>query len=492
MADKEHYQMVVIGAGPAGYVAALRGARLGLRTALVDKRGALGGTCLNIGCIPSKALLESSEQYHRALHGLEAHGVKLKGVTLDLPTMMRRKDSVVEKLTGGIAMLCKKAGIDVYTGTARLVDSHSVEITGGASEAGEAGEAGQAPEAGEGKAAESTAISTLKADAIVLATGSVPVELPSLPFDGTHILSSTEALSFEAVPKQLTVVGAGAIGLEMASVWARLGAEVTVIELQSGILPGWDPRACKVLQQEMEKMGVSFVLGAQVEARNQSKKGVSLNVKLKDGSSATFDSEKVLVAVGRKPYSDGLGLESLGVKAEKGRITVDDKFRTSIDGVYAVGDLIHGPMLAHKAEDDGFAVAEIIAGKPGLVDYATVPNVVYTWPELAMVGSTEAQLKEAGISFAKGQATFGANGRAMALDESAGFVKVLVDSETDKLLGAHIVGPWASDLIAEIVVVMEFGGSAEDLARTCHAHPTLSEVVREAALAAAGMPVHSV
>lgn len=474
MADKERYQMLVIGAGPAGYVAALRGARLGLRTALVEKRATLGGTCLNIGCIPSKALLDSSEQFHKALHGLEVHGVKLQGVTLDLPTMMKRKDSVVEKLTGGIAMLCKKAGIDVYTGTARLVDGHTVEVTGGVT-----------------KGEESTAISELTADAVVLATGSAPVELPNLPFDGKHILSSTEALSLEAVPKQLAVVGAGAIGLEMASVWARLGAEVTVIELQPGILPGWDPRLAKVLQQEMEKLGVKFLLGAQVEESKATKKSVSLAVTLKDKSSTTIDAEKVLVAVGRKPFSEGLGLESLGVAVEKGRITVDDKFRSSVEGIYAIGDLIHGPMLAHKAEDDGFAVAEIIAGKPGLVEYDTVPNVVYTWPEVAAVGSTEAQLKEAGVNFAKGQATFGANGRALAMEETAGFVKILVDAETDRILGAHIVGPWASDLISEIVVVMEFGGSAEDLARTCHAHPTLSEVVREAALSAAGMPVHS-
>jgi len=487
MADKERYQMLVIGAGPAGYVAALRGARLGLRTALVEKRATLGGTCLNIGCIPSKALLDSSEQFHKALHGLEVHGVKLQGVTLDLPTMMKRKDSVVEKLTGGVAMLCKKAGIDVYTGTARLVDGHTVEVTGGVAK----GEAAEEAKGGAGTGDESKAISELTADAVVLATGSVPVELPNLPFDGKHILSSTEALSLETVPKQLAVVGAGAIGLEMASVWARLGAEVTVIELQPGILPGWDPRLAKVLQQEMEKLGVKFLLGAQVEESKATKKSVSLAVTLKDKSSTTVSAEKVLVAVGRKPYSEGLGLDALGVAVEKGRIAVDDKFRSSVDGIYAIGDLIHGPMLAHKAEDDGFAVAEIIAGKPGLVEYNTVPNVVYTWPELAAVGSTEAQLKEAGIQFTKGQATFGANGRALAMDETAGFVKILVHAETDKILGAHIVGPWASDLISEIVVVMEFGGSAEDLARTCHAHPTLSEVVREAALAAAGMPLHS-
>ncbi|TVR92412.1 MAG: dihydrolipoyl dehydrogenase [Spirochaetaceae bacterium] len=486
MADKERYQMLVIGAGPAGYVAALRGARLGLRTALVDKRPTLGGTCLNVGCIPSKALLDSSEQYHKALHGLEAHGLKLTGVTLDLPTMMKRKDSVVEKLTGGVAMLCKKAGVDVYTGTARLVDAHTVEVSGGGGAGGSGGAGGE-----NGAGSESMSISELTANAVVLATGSVPVELPSLPFDGKQILSSTEALSLETVPKQLAVVGAGAIGLEMASVWARLGSDVTVIELQPNILPGWDPRLSKVLQQEMEKAGVKFHLGAQVEESKQSKKGVSLSVKLKDGSSATVEAQKVLVAVGRKPYSEALGLEALGVAGEKGRVTVDEKFRTSIDGIYAVGDLIHGPMLAHKAEDDGFAVAEIIAGKPGLVDYSTVPNVVYTWPELAAVGSTEAQLKEAGIPFTKGQASFGANGRALAMEETAGFVKILAHAETDKILGAHIVGPWASDLIAEIVVAMEFGGSAEDLARTCHAHPTLSEVVREAALSAAGMPLHS-
>lgn len=465
MAETDTYQMLVIGGGPAGYVAAVRGARLGLRTALVDKRETLGGTCLNVGCIPSKALLDSSEQFHRALHGLEVHGVRVEGVSLDLATMMKRKDSVVEKLTGGVAMLCKQAGVHVFTGEAELTGAHSVLLRPSGQE--------------------------LSAENIVVASGSVPVTLPKIPYDGERVVSSTEALAFDTIPQQLVVIGAGAIGLEMASVWARLGSEVTVVELQSGILPGWDVRAAKVLQQEMEKLGVEFMLGAQVlscssGARNKS----TLQVQLKDGTEAQLEADKVLVAVGRKPWSEGLGLEAVGVQTEKGRVLVNERFESSVPGIFAVGDVVHGPMLAHKAEDDGFAVAEIIAGKPGMVDYNTVPNVVYTWPELASVGRTEAQLREAGVPFRKGQASFGANGRALAMEESSGFVKLLAHADTDRILGAQIVGPWASDLIAEIVAVMEFGGSAEDLARTCHAHPTLSEVVREAALTAAGMPLH--
>ncbi len=463
------FDVVVIGSGPGGYVAAIRASQLGLTTAVVEKRKTLGGTCLNIGCIPSKALLDSSEQYAKARNGLKQHGIELSGVKLDLQAMMNRKDEVVGRLTGGVASLMKKNKVRVFTGSGRLESGPSVIVTG--------------EDGGE---------TVLSAKHVILASGSESIELPFLPFDGDRVLSSTEALSMDEVPRKMIVVGGGAIGLEMASVWSRLGSDVTVVELTPNLIPGWDLALSKQLGRELKKQGIAIRLGTTVKDAEVKKKGVKLSLESSKGKSETLESDRVLVAVGRKPHAEGLGLEDAGVTLEKGRVVVDERYRTSVEGVYAIGDLIHGPMLAHKAEDDGVACAECIAGKAGHVDYETVPNVVYTWPEVASVGRTEEQLTEAGTEYTKGQFSFAANGRALAMDETAGFVKVLADKHTDRLLGCHIIGPWASDLIAEAVTVMTFRGSSEDMARTVHAHPTLPEAVREAALAASGMPLNSV
>lgn len=469
MGSKEiEFDVVVIGSGPGGYVAAIRASQLGLATAVVEKRKTLGGTCLNIGCIPSKALLDSSEQYAKARNGLKQHGIELSGVTLDLQAMMKRKDEVVGRLTGGVATLMKKNSVRVFTGSGRLGSGPSVIVT---EEDGER---------------------TLSARHVILASGSESIELPFLPFDGERVLSSTEALSMGEVPKKLTVVGGGAIGLEMASVWSRLGSDVTVVELTPNLIPGWDLALSKQLGRELKKQGMTIRLDTTVTDAEVRKKGVKMSIESSKGKSETLEADRVLVAVGRKPYAEGLGLEDAGVAMENGRVVVDERYRTSVEGVYAIGDLIHGPMLAHKAEDDGVACAECIAGKAGHVDYETVPNVVYTWPEVASVGRTEEQLTEAGTEYTTGQFSFAANGRALAMGETAGFVKVLADKQTDRLLGCHIIGPWASDLIAEAVTVMTFRGSSEDMARTVHAHPTLPEAVREAALAASGMPLNSV
>ncbi|MFP4113442.1 MAG: dihydrolipoyl dehydrogenase [Spirochaetota bacterium] len=469
MADTK-YDVLILGAGPGGYVAALRAAQLGLRTAIVEQRATLGGTCLNVGCIPSKALLDSSELFAKTKGELAEHGIGVGSPQLDLKKMHARKQSVVDKMVGGLAGLMKGRKIEVVHGTARLASPTSVRL-----------------EDTDGSHRE------LHADSIVLATGSVPIELPFLPFDGTTVISSTEALELEKVPKELVVVGAGAIGLELGSVWARLGAHVTVVEIMQEILPGWDAQVSKTLRRELGKQGLEFKLGHKVTGLSGGKGKRKVSVERPDGSEETIPVDKVLVAVGRRPYSDGLGLEGLGIATEEKtrRITVDEHFRTSVPGVYAIGDLIHGPMLAHKAEDDGIAVAEIIAGKPGRVSYDTVPGVVYTWPEAAFVGRTEEQLKEAGVTYKRGSFNFAANGRALAMTAGFGFVKILADEATDRVVGAHIVGPWASDLISEIVTVMEFGGSAEDIARTVHAHPTLTEAVREAALAADERAIHS-
>lgn len=467
--NNNQFDVVVIGSGPGGYVAAIRASQLGFATAIVEKRKTLGGTCLNIGCIPSKALLDSSEQFARAQNGLKDHGIEISGVKLDLEAMMKRKDEVVNRLTGGVAALMKKNRVSVFTGSGRLQPGPSVVVT--------------AEDGGE---------TTLSAGHVILASGSESIELPFLPFDGERVLSSTEALSMQEVPKRLIVVGGGAIGLEMASVWCRLGSDTTVVELTPNLIPGWDLALSKQLGRELKKQGMSIRLGTTVKDAEVRKKGVKLSVEGSKGKSETLEADRVLVAVGRKPYTDGLGLDDAGVAVENGRVVVDERYCTNVEGVFAIGDLIHGPMLAHKAEDDGVACAECIAGKAGYVDYETVPNVVYTWPEVASVGRTEEQLTEAGTEYVKGQFSFAANGRALAMGETAGFVKVLADKKTDRLLGCHIIGPWASDLIAEAVTVMEFRGSSEDIARTVHAHPTLPEAVREAALAASGMPLNSV
>ncbi|WP_337177276.1 dihydrolipoyl dehydrogenase [Paludisphaera sp.] len=459
----ERYDLVVIGAGPGGYVAAIRAAQLGMKVACVEKRATLGGVCLNIGCIPSKALLDSSEYYHLAAAKFARHGIKVSGLEIDLPTMHKRKDGVVKGLTDGVAYLFKKNKITPVFGAARLVSGTAVQVAGN-----------------DGKTID------LEAGHVLLATGSAPINLPFMPFDGKTIVSSTEALAFDKVPEHLLVVGGGAIGLELGSVWNRLGAKVTVVEFLPRIVPSSDFEIGEHLRKSLRKQGLEILTETKVTGAEVDKAGrAKVAAEDKDGKALTFDADKVLVSVGRRAYSEGLGLAEVGVEVDpkSGKVPVDKYFRTNVPTVSAIGDLIAGPMLAHKAEDEGVAFAELLAGKPGHVDYDTIPNVVYTWPELASVGQTEEQLKEKGVEYRVGKSAFMANGRAKAMDETEGMVKLLADARTDRLLGAHIVGPRASDLIAELVTVMEFGGSSEDVARTCHAHPTLSEAVKEAALA---------
>ncbi len=460
------FDLIVIGAGPGGYVAAIRAAQLGMRVALVEKSPTLGGTCLNIGCIPSKALLESSELFHAARHKLKAHGIDVKTVKLDLKRMLARKDRVVQELTGGLPLLMKKNKIEVLTGRGKLVESGRVDVEG------------------------DDALQ-LEAKYIVLAMGSLPVELPFLKFDGQRVVSSTEALGFEKVPGHLVVVGAGAIGLELGSVWTRLGSKVEVIELLPRVAPQSDPELSKILQKCLTEEGLQFHLECKVTGADLSGKGVRISYQDADGKDHRIETEKVLVAVGRRPRIEGSGLKEAGVELdEQGRVRVDPRFRTNLEGVFAIGDLIHGPMLAHKAEEDGVALAELLAGQAGHVNYHTVPNVIYTWPEVAEVGLTADQAKQQSIPVKVGKFFFRANGRAKSMGEQEGVVKVVAHAETDRLLGVHIVGPRASDLIAEAVTALEFHGSAEDLGRIIHAHPTLSEVVKEAALAVDRRAIH--
>lgn len=464
MSDIE-FDVVVIGSGPGGYVGAIRAAQLGLKTAVVEKDPTFGGTCLNVGCIPSKALLESSELYSATHHDFATHGIVAKNVSLDLGAMMGRKEKIVSDLTGGIGYLFKKNKIETFAGRGRLVDANTVEVT-----------------ASDGKKTQ------VKAKNIILATGSVPNDLPGVTRDGKTIVSSTEALSFDKVPGSMAVIGAGAIGLEMGSVWLRLGTKVTVLEYANKIAGTADLGLSKRMLQIMKKQGMEFELEVKVLSAKTSKSGVTVEFEnLKDGSKKTLTADVVLVAAGRKPYSEGLGLEELGIERDaRGFVTVDSHWRTKYPNVFAIGDLIPGPMLAHKAEEEGVAVAELIANGHGHVNYETVPNVIYTWPELASVGLTEEQLKAQGIEYRAGTFPFTPNARAKSLGHTDGQVKVLADAKTDRLLGVHILGPRASDMIAEAVVAMEFGGSSEDLARSFHAHPTLSEVLREAALAVDG------
>jgi len=464
----ETYDLVVIGAGPGGYVAAIRAAQLGLRVALVEKRTTLGGTCLNVGCIPSKALLESSELYEAARHHFPDHGIAFAGIALNLERMMARKETVVADLTGGVAALMKKNRVTTFTGRGVLSAPDKVVVHG------------------------DNGFTELGASSVLLAMGSVPVELPFMRFDGQRIVSSTEALCFSKVPEHLVVVGAGAIGLELGSVWNRLGAKVTVVELLPAITPFADKQMSKTLQRSLVEQGLEIHLSAKVAGASVSDSGVAVAVETSKGERLQLDCDRVLVSVGRKPYTEGAGLEAIGVALEQGgRVKVDDGFRTSVANVYAIGDLIRGPMLAHKAEEEGMAVAEQLAGKVGHVNYDTIPNVVYTNPELASVGRTEEQLKEEGTPYSVGRFYFRANGRAKSLAQEAGLVKILARKDDDRILGVHIVGPRASELIAEAVVAMEFSASAEDLARTVHAHPTLSEVVHEAALAVDNRAIHA-
>jgi len=462
------FDLVVIGSGPGGYVAAIRAAQLGLRTACVEKYPTLGGTCLNVGCIPSKALLDSSEHFDQARHAFAAHGVQVQGVALDLPTMMARKDRVVKELTRGVEGLFRKHGIERVEGHGRLVSAGEVEVTGAG-----------APR-------------RLRAARMLIATGSKPVALPGIAYDGRRIVHSTDALTLPEVPGRLLVVGAGAIGLELGSVWRRLGSEVTVLEFLDRIVPGADAGSAKLLHRALERQGMRFRFG--VSARAASVAGDEVRVEVAPaagGEAETLVTDVLLVAVGRRPYTDGLGARELGVRFdERGRIEVDGQFRTSVDGVYAIGDVIAGPMLAHKAEEEGVACVERMAGVAGHVNRDTIPNVVYTWPELAGVGLTEEQARERGLAVNVGTFPFLANGRAKAMGERDGQVKIIADAGTDRVRGAHIVGPRASDLIAELVVAMELGASAEDVARSVHAHPTLPEAVKEAALAVAKRPIH--
>ena len=465
MADANRFDLVVVGAGPGGYVAAIRAAQLGMRVACVEKEAALGGTCLRIGCIPSKALLDSSELYQQARSHLSVHGIQTGDVTLDLATTMKRKDKVVKALTSGVSSLFKKNKIEWVKGSARIGGTGRVEVTGADAR-------------------------TLECRNVLIATGSESTPLPSLPFDGTTIVSSEEALSFSEVPESMLVVGAGAIGLELGSVWSRLGAKVHVVEFLDRIVPLMDLEMGKALQKTLERQGLAFQLSA--TAKSATVKGGAAEVTIESGGkTSTLTVAKVLVAVGRRPFTGGLGLEEAGVVLdERGRVKVDERFRTSVEGIYAIGDVIAGPMLAHKAEEEGIACVELLAGGAGHVSYDAIPNVVYTWPELASVGKTEEEARANGREVRIGTFPFMANGRARAMEEKDGLVKLIADAKTDRVLGVHILGPRASDMIAEAALAMEFGASAEDIARTCHAHPTLPEAVKEAALDAIGRVIH--
>ncbi len=457
------YDVVILGAGPGGYVCAFRAAQLGLKVALVDKRATLGGTCLNVGCIPSKALLHSSEQFAFARHHAAAHGIKLGSVEVDVPAMLKKKDDVVTKLVGGVAQLAKARKITVVTGTASFAGKDTVTVKG-----------------------EKETVS-LTAKHIVIATGSAPVELPFMKFDGKTVVSSDEAIAFEAVPKKLVVVGGGAIGLELGSVWARLGADVTVVEFLPKIVATYDEDVVRNFTRILQKQGLKIETGAKVMGFA---KGVLTAER--DGAKLEFPADKVLVAVGRRPYTDGLNLEAAGVELdEKKRIKVDGHLRTNVPGIWAVGDVVAGPMLAHKAEEDGVAVAEWIAGKAGHINWDLVPAIVYTEPEVASVGLGEDAAKARGIAVKIGKFNFAANGRAIAADATDGYVKIIADATDDRILGAQILGRGAGELISEIVTHMEYGGSSEDLARTIHAHPTLSEAVKEAALAVSKSALHA-
>jgi dihydrolipoamide dehydrogenase len=461
------YDLVVIGAGPGGYTAAIRAAQLGMSVAVVEKDPTLGGTCLNVGCIPSKALLESSEHYHLALHGLAAHGVKTTGVTLDLPTMMARKLQVVKGLTQGVAGLFKKHKIAWLQGLGRIAGPGRVAVTGATGE------------------------ETHEAKRILIASGSEATPLEDLPFDGERIVSSTEALSLPAVPKRMLVVGAGAVGLELGSVWRRLGAEVTVAEFLPQIVSTFDKSIARLLQRALEKQGLTFRLETSAKSAERTADGVRVTLVPKSGEATTIDVDVVLVAVGRRAFASGLGAREAGVAFDdRGRIVVNDRFETNVPGIFAIGDCIAGPMLAHKAEEDGVIAVEMMAGQPGHMDWDRVPNVVYTAPELASVGIGEDEAARRGIAVKTGTFPFTANARAKTMAETEGQVKVVADAATDRILGVAILGPRASDMIAEATLALEFSASSEDLARTVHAHPTLPEAVKEAALAVLKRPLN--
>jgi dihydrolipoamide dehydrogenase len=461
----ETYDVVIIGGGPGGYNCAIRAGQLGLKVACIEMRGKLGGTCLNVGCIPSKALLHASHLFHSAQHDFASLGIKTGKIELDLPQMMSQKEEAVEGLTKGIEFLFKKNKVEYVKGRGKILGKGKVEVA--LAEGG---------------------TRVLETKNIVIATGSEPASLPGIEIDEDRIVSNTGALSLKAVPKKLVLIGAGVIGLEMGSVWARLGSEVTVVEYLDRILPPADAEVAKEAEKTFKKQGLTFKLGTKVTGIEKQKSKLKVSMEpAKGGAAETLDADIVIVAIGRKPYTEGLGLETVGGKTDKRGVVevVDGHFKVA-DGVWAVGDCIHGPMLAHKAEDDGTAVAELIAGKAGHVDYNLVPSVVYTNPEIAWVGKNEEELKAAGIEYVKGKFPFMANSRARTNHETVGFVKILAEKGTDKILGAHMIGVGVGEMIAEICVAMEFGAASEDIARTSHAHPTLSEAVRQAAMGVEG------
>ena len=468
MASSEQLDLIVIGGGPGGYVAAIRAAQLGMKVACIEKRETLGGTCLNVGCIPSKALLESSERYKQATDELAGHGVKVSGVKLDLATMMSRKDKVVETVTRGVAGLLKKNKVAHHTGVGRIVGPNEVEVT-----------------PAKGKA------ERLSAKRILIATGSDSIALPNIPFDGKQIISSTEALGLGKVPKHLIVIGGGVIGLELGSVWRRLGAEVTVVEMLPKLLGPLDQQITTQAQRLFAKQGLTFHLDTRVTGVERNGGQVSVAAQTKSGETLSLKGDTLLVAVGRRPYTEGLGLDEAGVKLDdRGRVAVDADFRTNVPSIYAVGDVIAGPMLAHKAMDEAVACVERMAGHRSHITYEAIPWIVYTWPEIAWVGYGEEELKQQGREYRAGSFPFMATPRAKAMGETDGMVKILADAKTDRLLGVLIIGPWASEMIAEAALAMEFGASAEDLALTTAAHPTLAEAMKEAALAVDKRAIH--
>jgi dihydrolipoamide dehydrogenase len=458
------FDLIVIGAGPGGYVCAIRAAQLGLKTACVEQRETLGGTCLNIGCIPSKALLQSSEEFTKTQHELQNHGILVDGVKLDLARMVARKAEVVSANVKGVEFLFRKNKVTWLKGAGTITAPGTVQVGN----------------------------TSYTAKSIVIATGSESVPLSGVEVDEKRIVTSTGALELDKVPGHMIVIGGGYIGLELGSVWRRLGAEVTVVEFLDRIVPGMDHEVGTAFQRILQKQGIKFRLGTKVSSATTSATGVSVTVEpVGGGASESIEADVVLVAIGRRANTQALGLDATGVALDdRGRVKVDQRYATNVPGIYAIGDVIAGPMLAHKAEEEGVAVAELLAGQAGHVNYGAIPGVVYTWPEVASVGQTEEQLKEAGVAYVVGKFPFTANGRARAMGVTDGFVKILSEKETDRLLGAHILGPDAGTLIAELTTALEFGASAEDVARICHAHPTLSEAVKEAALAADGRAIH--
>ena len=464
----EKFDVTVIGGGPGGYVCAIRLSQLGLKTACIESRGSLGGTCLNVGCIPSKSLLNLSEEFHK-VKNLSNKGIEIGEVKLNLPKMMKNKDKAVTVLTKGVEFLLKKNKVTYFKGTGSFKSKNEISIKD-----------------------EKKKETLIQADKVIIATGSLPVSLPGIEFDEKIIVSSTGALKFEKIPKKMIVVGGGYIGLEMGSVWSRLGTEVHVVEFLDHITPGMDKEISNEFMKILKKQGINFHMQHKVEKIQKRNVGATVLTKDKDGNQKDFECDVVLISVGRKPNTNELNLEKVGIELDENkRVKTNKSFQTNLNNIYAIGDVITGPMLAHKAEDEGIAVAEIIAGQSGHVNYDTIPGVIYTTPEVASIGKTEEQLREKNIKYKIGKFSFMANSRAKAINDTEGFVKILADEKTDKVLGAHLIGPHAGELIAEIGVAMEFGASSEDIARTCHAHPTFSEAVKEAALSVDKRAIHS-